>query len=519
MTQTNTDTTEIEGRGPILINRIRLALVAFYFLAIAGSYYAFQPLHFRLTLGAVSLMGVYALIQFYLLRAGRSPKYLPHILVLLDLAVNFLVTSSGMLESVEQAVIVARAPTLFVAGFLYLIYSAFLFSPRFTLLATGWGALCLIGVQAVAIQVGVQYSEDAAREGHPEYLSVSVEVVKISFFIATGLVIRSVIGLLNGLNSNIANQARRAETAAGELQDSRGRMLSTAGTLREAIVDFRNFIATHNESMQNQAASIEEISASMEELSAATASSSSQVKSQFTRIDSIQDEAKQLETTLNHLADTTGLLQEQTSEARGHSKSVTESVGRLTSSLDGVLDSFQQVREINALMSEIADRTNLLSLNASIEAARAGEHGRGFAVVATEVSRLADNAARNAETINEIIENSSEHIDSGRESSKDARERVTAQSQNFQSLADRIQEFSIAVETQREANLKILAALRDLHDSSAELERISIEQTEGGGEISRALGDMERAISDLVAQASGLETNIGRIEEISVQLQ
>ena len=55
------------------------------------------------------------------------------------------------------------------------------------------------------------------------------------------------------------------------------------------------------------------------------------------------------------------------------------------------------------VINDIADRVNLLSLNASIEAARAGEYGKGFAVVAQEISKLADATTQNSKQISGII--------------------------------------------------------------------------------------------------------------------
>ncbi|MDI7205294.1 methyl-accepting chemotaxis protein, partial [Leptospira santarosai] len=90
---------------------------------------------------------------------------------------------------------------------------------------------------------------------------------------------------------------------------------------------------------------------------------------------------------------------------------VKKSVEKTGEFLRNISNSFQRVDEINRILGEIADKTNLLSLNASIEAARAGAAGRGFAVVAQEVSKLAEFTATNAKMISKVVQESLEFIE------------------------------------------------------------------------------------------------------------
>ena len=83
-------------------------------------------------------------------------------------------------------------------------------------------------------------------------------------------------------------------------------------------------------------------------------------------------------------------------------ESISHSINTLAKQIDKVGDSTAQIGNMVNLIMDIAEETNLLSLNASIEAARAGEAGKGFAIVAEQISKLAASSSSAADDISKL---------------------------------------------------------------------------------------------------------------------
>ena len=156
--------------------------------------------------------------------------------------------------------------------------------------------------------------------------------------------------------------------------------------------------------MKDLTSGANDASAAMEEQASSTERIGRYIKGVETSTQTILDESREAQEHLEQGSKMMEELMKQVKNSEASGKLVTEKV-------TGLKEYAERMQEIMGLISNVADQTGLLALNASIEAARAGEAGRGFGVVASEISGLSEQTNAAAGDITELIKNIAASID------------------------------------------------------------------------------------------------------------
>jgi twitching motility protein PilJ len=192
--------------------------------------------------------------------------------------------------------------------------------------------------------------------------------------------------------------------------------------------------------------------------------------------------------------------------------SIRETIQETSKRIKRLGESSQQIGEIVSLITDIADRTNILALNAAIQASSAGEAGRGFAVVADEVQRLAERAGNATKQISALVETiqtdtneavssmeqSTAGVVTGAKLAEDAGNALNEIESVSKKLADLIGNIS------RDAREQASAAV-NISESMNVIQRITMETSEGTEETAKSIGNLTELANALRTSVSGFK--------------
>lgn len=324
----------------------------------------------------------------------------------------------------------------------------------------------------------------------------------------------AIVNMVSALKEHIENAQRESENAKEQSAKAQAAMTQAEAASQEAQRKTQAMLiaADKLEQAGNVISSAStELAAQIEQSDRGAAESAQRLSEAATAMQemnaTVQEVARNASTASNESMETRNKAQHGASiveQALQSIEGVRQISIELKSDMEQLNEHAQNITRIMGVISDIADQTNLLALNAAIEAARAGEAGRGFAVVADEVRKLAEKTMSSTTDVSSAIEAIQESTQKSMASVDNAVEQVNSATELAGLSGQALQEIVTTVDTTADQVHAIATASEEQSAASEEINQSIAHVDNMVRQTAEAMSEAARAVSDLAAQAQGL---------------
>ncbi|WP_428268148.1 methyl-accepting chemotaxis protein [Haliangium sp.] len=218
------------------------------------------------------------------------------------------------------------------------------------------------------------------------------------------------------------------------------------------------------------------------------------------------------------LLDSAQQIADRSSEVLGNAERSTSGSQQIADRIGNLNELAEKVAELLRVIMQVADKADLLALNASLEGTRAGEAGKGFALVAAEMRRLAENVVESVAGIRELMKDMREASQAAVQASQQGTKSSTATTHSAREIA-------LLTQEQRQATEQVMASMDEMGDILSHTLRgiqrttVSAHQlTELAGRLSRMVNPSATRLLNDDNELSMTMSRGGRSDEISVTM-
>ncbi len=328
------------------------------------------------------------------------------------------------------------------------------------------------------------------------------------------------VGIMTeNLQKFLSESEQRAQEAHKATEEARQAMHEAEEARRAAEGARRDGMLAAAEQLEEVAAVL---SSASTELSAQIEQSDRGAAESAQRLSEAATAMNEMNATVQEVARNAGAASIASAETREKAQHGSNIVAQSLQSIEGVRHISGQLKEdmtqlneharditrIMGVISDIADQTNLLALNAAIEAARAGEAGRGFAVVADEVRKLAEKTMASTIDVSSVIKAIQDSTEKRTASAERAVEQIGRTTELADMSGQALQEIVATVDATADQVHAIATASEEQSAASEEINLSIVQVNDMSRQTADAMGEAARAVSDLAAQAQNLNALI-----------